>query len=191
MAFGASGVGSNGGQYSPVLWEAIVLRRDDRGASLVEFALVLPLIMMLVLGLVSAGIAYNEKITLTHAARESARYAAILPTMGATNAWLDAVEIRLLADAAGSLDVPSATYCIAYIDGSRSGSETKHIDQNSPPLTPTNDWCFDDKRDAPGETEWRVQIQVGRDTDFDALFFSRTITIGTSAVSRYEVLVGG
>lgn len=165
--------------------------RDESGASLIEFALILPLILMLVLGLVSAGVAYNEKITLTHAAREAARYAAILPTNGATDAWLDAVETRLLADAAGSLDVPSATYCIAYVDGSRSGSETKHIDQASAPLTPDPDWCFDDQRDVPGETEWRVQIQVGRDTDFNLLFFATTITIGTSAVSRYEVLVGG
>ncbi|MDR9450988.1 MAG: TadE/TadG family type IV pilus assembly protein, partial [Acidimicrobiia bacterium] len=57
-----------------------MLRHKERGASLVEFALVLPLIMMIVLGLVSAGVAYNLKITLTHAAREAARYAAILPT---------------------------------------------------------------------------------------------------------------
>lgn len=170
-----------------------MLRHKERGASLVEFALVLPLIMMIVLGLVSAGVAYNLKITLTHAAREAARYAAILPTNGATNAWLDAIETRLLADAAGSLDAgqPGASYCIAYVDGSRAGSETKHIDETSFPLTPSADWCFDDERDALGENEWRVQIQVGRDTDFNALFFSHTISVGTNAVSRYEVMVGG
>ena len=78
--------------------------QTDRGASLVEFALVLPLILMLVLGLVTAGIAYNEKITLTHSAREAARFGATFPVSNAASleAWLAAVEARAVADAATS-----------------------------------------------------------------------------------------
>ncbi len=142
---------------------------------------------MLILGMVSAGTAYNLKITMTHAAREAARYAAILPTEGNTGTWLSAIQARLLADANGTLDAgqPGAVYCIAYVDGSNTGSETKHIDQTS---TVGDGWCFDDGR---GDSEWRVQIQAARTTRFNALFFSRTITLGTSAVSRYEVFVGG
>jgi Flp pilus assembly pilin Flp len=159
----------------------------ERGASLVEFALVLPFIMMVVLGLVSAGVGYNLKITLTHAAREAARYAAILPTDGDTETWLANVEARLLDNASGALDTgqPGATYCIAYVDGSSTGPETKHIDETGAINT---GWCSDDGR---GDSEWRVQIEVSRDTDFNALFFSQTISLGSSAVSRYEVLVSG
>lgn len=160
--------------------------RRDRGASLVEFALVLPLILMIVLGLVSAGVAYNLKIALTHAAREAARYAAILPTEGDTAAWLSSVEAHLIADATGALDAgqPGAAYCIAFVDGSSSGTETKHITEAG---TVSAGWCFDDGR---GTDEWRVQVEVQRATTFNALVFSKTITLTSNAASRYEVQVG-
>ena len=51
---------------------------DERGTALVEFALVLPLVLMLAFGVVTAGLTYNHKIDLTHAAREGARYGATL-----------------------------------------------------------------------------------------------------------------
>jgi Flp pilus assembly protein TadG len=160
--------------------------RRDRGASLVEFALVLPLILMIVLGLVSAGVAYNLKITLTHAAREAARYAAILPTEGDTSAWLSDVETHMLADATGALNSgqPGAAYCIAFVDGSSSGTETKHIDQTG---AVSAGWCFDDGR---GSDEWRVQVEVQRSTTLNALVFSKSITLASQAASRYEVQVG-
>jgi Flp pilus assembly protein TadG len=50
----------------------------ERGAALVEFALVLPLVLMLAFGIVTAAVTYNHKIDLTHAAREGARYGATL-----------------------------------------------------------------------------------------------------------------
>jgi Flp pilus assembly protein TadG len=159
----------------------------ERGASLVEFALVLPLLLMIVLGLVSAGAAYNLKITLTHAAREAARYAAILPTDGDTSAWLTEVETHLVADATGALDTgqPGAAYCIAFVDGSSTGTETKNLTEDG---TVTSGWCFDDLR---GTDEWRVQIEVRRDANLSALVFSKTVTLTTDAVSRYEVQVSG
>ena len=51
------------------------LRRvqGDDGAALVEFALVLPLLLMLLLGMVGAGLAWNQQLQLTHATREAAR----------------------------------------------------------------------------------------------------------------------
>lgn len=49
----------------------------DRGATAVEFALLLPLLLMVVLGIVDFGLALNAQITLTQAAREGARLAAL------------------------------------------------------------------------------------------------------------------
>lgn len=49
----------------------------DRGAAAVEFALVLPLFLVLVFGIVEFGRGYHTKTTLTHAAREGARVAAL------------------------------------------------------------------------------------------------------------------
>ena len=44
-----------------------------------EMALVVPLFLALVLGIVSTGIVYNHKLDLVHAAREGARYGATVP----------------------------------------------------------------------------------------------------------------
>jgi Flp pilus assembly protein TadG len=49
----------------------------DRGAAAVEFALLLPVLLMLVFGIVDFGRALNAQITLTQAAREGARLAAL------------------------------------------------------------------------------------------------------------------
>jgi Flp pilus assembly protein TadG len=61
------------------------LMRSERGAAAVEFALVLPLLLTLVLGCIEFGRAYNTQISLTHAARETAR------SMAITNNWSHAV----------------------------------------------------------------------------------------------------
>ncbi len=51
--------------------------RQDRGAAAVEFALLLPMLLLLVFGLIDFGRALNAQITLTQAAREGARLAAL------------------------------------------------------------------------------------------------------------------
>ena len=51
--------------------------KKEKGASAVEFALILPILVMLVFGIFQFGIAYNNWIALTHAAREGARLAAV------------------------------------------------------------------------------------------------------------------
>ncbi|MDQ0117346.1 Flp pilus assembly protein TadG [Pseudarthrobacter defluvii] len=54
------------------------MKRDsERGAAAVEFAILLPLLLMLVLGIIEFGRAYNAQITLTNAARDGVRVMAI------------------------------------------------------------------------------------------------------------------
>jgi Flp pilus assembly pilin Flp len=67
--------------------------RDERGAAAVEFALVLPFLLALIVGVVEVGRGWDAKLDLSGAAREGARAAA---TGGDV---LAAVQ-----DAAGSLD---------------------------------------------------------------------------------------
>jgi hypothetical protein len=50
---------------------------SDRGAAAVEFALLLPLLLLIVFGLLDFGRAINTQITLTQAAREGARALAL------------------------------------------------------------------------------------------------------------------
>lgn len=52
-------------------------RGSERGAVAVEFALLAPVLIMLLLGIMEFGRAYNAQVTLTNAAREGVRSMAI------------------------------------------------------------------------------------------------------------------
>jgi Flp pilus assembly protein TadG len=51
--------------------------RDERGQTLAEFALVLPLLAMLLFGIIQFGVVFNNYVTLTDAARAGARKAVV------------------------------------------------------------------------------------------------------------------
>ena len=53
------------------------ITHDESGQALVEFALVLPLLLLLVLGMVDFGKAYNYWNDTTHLTAEGARFAAV------------------------------------------------------------------------------------------------------------------
>lgn len=52
-------------------------RRDDEGASAVEFALVVPLLLMIAFGIIAFGLVLFSQISATHAAREAVRQLAV------------------------------------------------------------------------------------------------------------------
>ena len=51
--------------------------RRDEGASALEFAIVVPVLMMLVFGMLEFGFMFQAQLAVTHAAREGARLAAV------------------------------------------------------------------------------------------------------------------
>ena len=58
------------------------MSRDERGQSTVEFALVLPVILLLLLGLLQAGVLFRDQLVVAAAAREAAREAAVTADHG-------------------------------------------------------------------------------------------------------------
>lgn len=68
---------------------------QDGGAAAVEFALVLPVLLLLVCGIIDFGRAYNAKITLTHSAREAGRVWALGGTAADTTARAQATATGL------------------------------------------------------------------------------------------------
>lgn len=95
--------------------------RSERGAAAVEFALILPLLTVLLFGIIEFGRAYNAQVTLTHAVREGARALAIgdedpeLVTRAAAPA-LDAAELVITVSECdpGDSGTVSATYHFEY-----------------------------------------------------------------------------
>jgi Flp pilus assembly protein TadG len=70
--------------------------RDERGQALAEFALILPLILFFIAGVVEMGRAWNIKQAVTDAAREGARYTVVKDDAVPTPADVQAkIEERL------------------------------------------------------------------------------------------------
>src|SRR5262245_38889036 len=65
--------------------------RRDHGAAAVEMALLLPLLLLLVFGIIDFGRMLNAQITVTEAAREGARAAVIENSRAAAQARVDKV----------------------------------------------------------------------------------------------------
>jgi hypothetical protein len=51
--------------------------RDEGGAVALEFAIVVPLLLVLIIGMLEFGLMYQAQLAVTHAAREGARLAAV------------------------------------------------------------------------------------------------------------------
>jgi Flp pilus assembly protein TadG len=67
----------------PQRFDAALLRHSVGGQSLVEFTLVLPIILLIMVGVVDLGRAYFAYMTVVNVAQEGARYGATNPTAGA------------------------------------------------------------------------------------------------------------
>ncbi len=68
--------------------------RDCRGQTIVELAVVLPVVLLMLFGMVEFGRAYHAYVTVQHATREGAR-------LGITGASDEAIRQRILDTSAG------------------------------------------------------------------------------------------
>ena len=76
--------------------------RSDNGQTMVEFAIVLPVLCLLLFGVIQFGILFNNYITLTDAVRAGARKAAVSRNLGAGGAV--AAAQTAVRDSASDLD---------------------------------------------------------------------------------------
>lgn len=99
-------------------------RRDDTGAAAVEMALVLPILVLLVFGIIEFSRAYNAQITLTHAAREGVRVLAVTRDPGqavdatknaAASLPADEVAVATSACNPGDPTEVTASYAFTYM----------------------------------------------------------------------------
>lgn len=164
------------------------ISRKERGAALVEAALVTPLLVMLLLGTVTSAMAYSQKTSLENAAREASRYGATLPVNGDINSWLNSVLTE--AAAAANLDlapsVPGQQICVAYVypkGVAVNDRNTRIIQQSGAKVPATGGICFDDGRP---DDERRVQVVTQRSATIQALVFSMDLTLSAPSAARFE-----
>jgi Flp pilus assembly protein TadG len=72
--------------------------RAEQGQATVEFAIILPMLLLLIVGLIQFGKAFNYWLSLNHIANETARWAAVdrLPPSGGGDAWITSPSVDQL-----------------------------------------------------------------------------------------------
>lgn len=120
-------------------------KQKERGASLVEFAFVAPLLVMLLFGMIEFGWLFSQNLDVRHGAREGARLAAVNfpegppPNSGArsnANAQALAAEVcdRMQTATGAAITVASA--------GSVGDEATVTVDAPGDTLTGMFDWAL-------------------------------------------------
>jgi hypothetical protein len=157
----------------------------DRGLALAEFAIVFPLLMVLLVGLVSAGVAWNQKLSLSHAAREGARYGATLP---AQEGWATKLQDLVIKRAAGELTPQQV--CVSLVQGSGSSPvvPTDLAGAAASELTTRSGGapCMADDGYPFGDGGRRVQVTVAREGKIDIVFRQWEVDLSSDATARWE-----
>lgn len=130
------------------------LRRGDGGQSLVEFALVAPVLLVVLTGIFSFGIILNQYEVLTNATSAGARAFAL--DRGVTNPPLSASDpcayaIQILEADAPNLNSSSLTFTITYTNNSTSPAAVSTYTTSCAGLSPTLTYMH---------TGDQVQVQV-------------------------------
>lgn len=144
------------------------LSANERGAALIEAALVLPFLLLLTFGIWTTARAWNINNTMEHAAREAARYGA---TVDPWDAGTSPIDVRAVADA----DMASAAIDTTAIS-------TVCIEQVAAAGNPCGDTSHTNNT---GTDQIYVKLRYP-DYKLEFLFFSTTIDLEASAISRYE-----
>ena len=158
-------------------------RESERGAALVELALVLPFFAMLVFGGFSGAQAYSTKQSIVYAAREGARYGSTLPqsqcsptTNCSGKTWAQLVQSIVVSRSGGS--VTASEVCVSLVSASpptvASAGFTTKADG-----TP----CF---ADSSGDSSARVQVSISHPTSIGAVFLSIPLTETSQATAKFE-----
>lgn len=97
--------------------------RDRRGSELVEFALIMPLLLFIVFGIVDFGLAIFDKAVVTNAAREAARAGIVFAPTRLTTAEIQTVAQTYCATNLVTFGTPAAPNVAVTGAGGASGSE--------------------------------------------------------------------
>ncbi|HSL65137.1 MAG TPA: TadE family protein [Gaiellaceae bacterium] len=91
--------------------------RNQRGQSVVEFALVLPALMLILLAIVQFGVVFKQYITLTDAVREGARKAAVSRHRPAPSDYVKAEVVKAGSDLGSDFDTGDVTVSSSWDPG--------------------------------------------------------------------------
>ncbi|MGQ0849216.1 MAG: TadE/TadG family type IV pilus assembly protein [Actinomycetota bacterium] len=152
---------------------------------LVEAALTMMLLVMLLVGTVTAAVAYGRSNALQTSAREGSRFGATLPLPGGASpvdSWLSQVRDVTRAAAIGDLGsaVAGQYICVALLGPA---GTPRRLEETSGSTAYGNADCFTDGRPV-GES--RVQVLVRRNSEIQVVLFTMNVTLSSQSAARFE-----
>jgi hypothetical protein len=164
--------------------------RSERGAAVIEMAIVSSILMMILLGIISFGLTHHQNISIEGAAREAARFAATYPVddAGSMEEWLRDVAQVAENAATGAMNGtdPSRIVCVAQGAGNDDDDFARirvtgmaAIDS----AVEQTGWCFENIAPAADTV---VQVQLQREGWIEGIIFSMKPTLTGEATNRFE-----
>jgi Flp pilus assembly protein TadG len=159
-------------------------RRADSGATAVEFALLFPVFMMLAIGTISFGFAFESWINVTQASREASRFAATYPMpSGGVSPWLD--DVTAVAKEAGGIDAatPLNEYlvCVRFVNQVGPAPSPATTLRSSGTLSGAT--CPASTSTMPDN---RAEVTVVQEAGLQWILGSASVKVSGDNVSRYE-----
>lgn len=163
-------------------------QKSDSGAALVEMAIILPLLLLLLFGLFTGGIALERRSSVAQAARESARYGATVAQLQCTpvvncggRTWAE--QTRSVGVSRAGNGVVSADVCVALVEGSGAAPTvylgSAHYSTNG--TAP----CY---ADGSADTGLRVQVRIAAAGELNGVFLRMPLDLTAQATAKYEKL---
>lgn len=158
-------------------------RRDSTGAAAVEFALLVPVFVMLAFGMFSGAVVAWQKIEVTQAARDAARFGSTYPIGDTTDLQPVADVAARQAGWASLAEVPTVdngVVCVALITPSGNLRLTSGTWAGA-----SGSRCFDDG----SRSDSRVQVYIQRTGEVDAVLYRGTPVLRSGTTMPYERLL--
>ncbi len=145
-------------------------KRGDKGANLVEFAMIMPLLLLLLLGAIEFAWLFSQNLDVRHGAREGARLIAVnypngpvTPTPSPTST---SQSDAIVAEVCGRMDVSSgADVTLASPTGAVGGVATATVSAPATTLTGFLDWAIPSSLSLESTVEIRIEQPAGWDID--------------------------
>jgi len=160
-------------------------RHDERGAGLIEFALVFPFLAMMLFGVLTGGLVLNRRMAVSQASREGARYGAtvaedqcVIANGCAGRTWAQQVQNVAVSRSGGA--VTATSVCVALVTGP--GTAPVPLSQShttNPSLTP----CFVDNS---ADTGKRVQVLMTFTDQIQVIVMNVPVNVTARSVSKLE-----
>ena len=162
--------------------------RGEDGAALIEFAFLVPVLLMIVFGAFSGASAYNNKQDIVYATREGARYGATIPQSQCSptsncggKTWAQLVQSVVVARASG--EVTTSDVCVALVSGS-TGVVVGGTNQAA--FTTKSDGTSSCYNDGNADTGARVQVSISHAGSINAVFLTISVTEASQATEHFE-----